>query len=303
VASDTPEAPLTHQPPTLIFRGYIRIPRLCQGAYTIQRSLVNYGDSPVTDASLAWEVIEGAQLVEAVTINPASLMQAGDQAAPGPADSSANQNPDSPAEEISDDPVTFANYADLPSIDVEQDLKLKVKVKVKEDWWEASSGTEIKVKLSVKSKLDLGREHDGRADHEPDRHHREPGQIITIVKQDTKWVTLTGPAHHFDDQSLLVDGHIVALSSCTGLPLELPPGAKVKVIGLLQPDGTFIAINITIINVTIINGDFNSGVPVPGPDDDDGGSRGGSSGGSGGGSRGGSKGGSGGSRGGSKGSH
>ena len=54
----------------------------------------------------------------------------------------------------------------------------------------------------------------------------------------------------------------------------------------------FLAININVVNITIINGDFNSGAPLPdGNDDDQGDDGGGDSGGGKGGSKGGSKGG------------
>lgn len=279
--------------PTLIFRSDLLVVQLCQGAYVSQRTLVNYGSQPVSNASLAWEVVEGPDLIDKVDIVSDALSQPFNQTSLA-ATSTSNAN-------------TTLNYANFNQISVEQEVKLNVKVKVKDEWWDKPDGTKIKVKLNVKNRVEFfnndddgdhnrghGNDPDGFDEDNPGRGH---SQTITIVKQGAQWVTLTGVAHSYGNQNLLVDGVIVATNNCTGLPPNFVPGSKVKVVGVLQPDGAFMAINIVVININLINGDFDSGVPVPGPDDDDGGSS--SSGGGGGGGGGGSKGGSGGSRGGS----
>ncbi|MBE7555900.1 MAG: hypothetical protein HS126_33015 [Anaerolineales bacterium] len=288
ISTPVPTAVITGTPsltpvvglPPLVFVGTWQIPRLCAGVYTTQSSLVNVGNAPINNAALAWEVIEGAELVDTVGFNSANLTTVGDDSAATGADDTAIA--------ARSDPLVGA--VDFQPISFEQKVKLDVKVKVKEDWWKHGSKTEIKIKLSVKNKFDL-------------QPHPDPAsysQIITIVRQDAQWVTLTGFPHNVGENKMLVDGRIVVTNNCTGLPTNWPPGSKIRVVGWLQPDGTFIAINIIVININIITGDFDSGVPLPGgggSSGGDGGSRGG--GGGGGGSKGGS-GGSGGSKGGSK---
>ena len=290
-----PEPPPA-EPPTLIFVTNLASVQLCQGAYTAQRTLVNYGDQPLTDAALAWNVIEGATFVDNVNISSPGLPETSDEiqaTTPDSADDSL----------VSDEEIVQSGYVNFNPISVEQDVNLDVNVNVNDAWWEQPDGAEIKVELAVINQVvylnndgqeykDHNRGHgndpDGFDEDNPGRSHRynsdsSTSQIITIVKQSAQWITLTGPAHPDGQQSLLVDGTAVVINGCTALPPTLPAGANVQVIGLLQPDGTFIAINISIININLIDGDFNSGVPLPGNDGDDGGSDGGSGGGSGGG--------------------
>jgi hypothetical protein len=255
----------------------------------MQSTLVNVGNLPINNAALAWEVIEGAELVDTVGITSASLISVANNAvvAANPA-SVPVTNPS--AVVVTGNPVVaFANFQ---PISVKQSIKLNINVKVKDDWWKHENKTEIKIKLSIKNKLDI---------HPPHGHH-DQSQIITIVRQNARWVTLTGFPHNFGNNRMLVGGHIVIVNNCTGLPVNWPPGSNIQVIGLLQPNGTFLAINIMVINVNIITGNFNSGVPLPGGNGGGGGSYGGGGGGGGGGSKGGgSKGHGGGSHGGSKG--
>ncbi|GIK37676.1 MAG: hypothetical protein BroJett011_15090 [Chloroflexota bacterium] len=290
ISTPVPTAVITGTPsltpvvglPPLVFIGTWQIPRLCAGVYTTQSSLVSVGNAPIDNAALAWEVIEGVELVDTVGFDSANLVAVGDDSAATGADDTAIAARSDP----------LVGVVDFQPISVEQKVKLDVKVKVKEDWWKHESKTEIKIKLSVKNKFDL-QPHPGPASY---------SQIITIVRQDAQWVTLTGFPHNVGENKMLVDGRIVIVNSCTGLPINWPPGSKIRVVGWLQPDGTFIAINIIVININVITGDFDSGVPLPGGGGSSGGGDGGSRGGGGGGG-GGSKGGgggSGGSKGGSK---
>lgn len=292
---------------TLLFRSELRIAHLCQGAYVTQRTLVNYSDAPIDAAALVWEVTEGSELVNEVNISspvfeePSAENGAGSNAAVA---SSPQETTVAPI------PVTDASiksFANFGQIAAQEELNLDVKIKVNDAWWQQPDGTQIKVKLFIKNKIILANEGDNNDGDDLDRGHGNdsdshdednPGQahgpdddrlnhshIITIIKQGSEWVTLSGPAHYYDPQTLLIDGHIVAINSCTGLPPQLPPGAQVQIVGALLPNGTFIAINITVIDVNIINVNFNSGMPVApsGGGDDDGDS--GSSGGGGGGGR------------------
>jgi uncharacterized membrane protein YgcG len=283
VVSGTPVYPPIGQIPSLIFITDLHLVSLCQGSYSTQRTLLNYSQTTITNAALGWEVIEGPDLVEQVSFASPDLEAHDDDDDGNVVATGVMSN-------------TQANYESyFNPIPAGQKVKIDIKVKVKDKWWKEENGTQIKVKVSIKS----------RGGHGPSNHH----QIITIVKQSGQWVTLKGIAHFQGNQGLLIDGHMVKFNNCTGFPPTLPGGAQVEVIGILQPDGTFIAINITIINITVIVGDFDSGVPTGGGSDGggDGGSGGGSKGGGskGGGSRGGgggSRGGGGGSRGGSGGS-
>lgn len=288
VITGTPAMPPITGLPPLIFINHIHLPRLCAGVYTTHSSLVNIGSGPVDDVALAWEVIEGAELVDTVAFDSTGLVQEVDDD-----DDAGEADPAAPTVVASSDALTTSNpltgTVEFRPISVEQEVKLDVKVKVKDDWWRHEGETKIKIKLSVKNKVDL---------------HPQPGysyysQIITIVRQDARWVNLVGFPHNFGKNKMLVNGHIVVVDDCTGLPTDWPPGSKIQVVGWLQPDGTFIAIHIIVVNINVITGNFDSGVPWPsgGSDGGSGGSGGGS-----GGSKGGSKGGSGGSRGGSGGS-
>lgn len=311
-ATVTPTTSFTGGLPTLIFYSDLYVARLCQGVYTARRTLVNYGTSPIADASLVWEVVEGAELVDGVVINSPELIQVVNENVVTPTNSLSDSTVAASLVSATNDPLAiYSNYANFSSIAVGQEVTLDVKVDVNDAWWEQPDGTEIKVRLSVESAIDDYRDHNRGHGNDPDgydednpgnsrRRHDDDayGQIVTIVKQGAQWITLTGYAHDYGDQTWLVDGHIITINDCTGLPLTLLPGSPVEVIGLLQPDGTFVAINIIIINTDITIVVFDSGVPQPGGSK--GSSKGGSKGG-GGGSCGGSKGNCGGSRGGSRG--
>jgi uncharacterized membrane protein YgcG len=297
VPSGTPGTPMPTNIFVLQFQSNIQIATLCQGAYVSQQTLVNVGDTPINDAGLVWEVVEGADLIEGVNIVSPSLL-------PVSTNNSGTVTPSSSPGAISSTSIVNTSFVNFNSIPVQEEVKLDVKVKVNSKWWDKPDGTKIKVKLSVKSKIEI--EHDFDDDDDDDNHGQGHGhnRIITIVKQGAQWITLSGVAHQHGDHQLLVDGTVVAINNCTGLPPQLTPGSNVKIIGILQPNGTFIAINIIIINVNVFTGDFDSGVPTGGDggnDNDDGGS-GGGGGGDGGSKKGGSnKGGSkkGGSKGGS----
>jgi hypothetical protein len=273
------EPPATLIPPTpgeeapadpfvLHFPPNLGIPALCQGAYITQRTLVNTGNTPIDDAALAWEVIEGADLIETVNIVSPSFAEV-------PAEP---VDPSTPV--VNSSPISAtSSVVNFNQIAAQEEVNLDVKVKVNSKWWKEPDGTKIKVKLSIKSKTKSNENDDD--DENDDRP--APSQTLVIVKQGAHWVTIKGFAHSYGNQSLLVDGNIVNLNNCTGLPPQLPPGSEVEVIGVLQPDGTFIAINIIIININIFTGDFDSGVPVGGDGGDNDGDGGGGSGGSGGG--------------------
>ncbi len=326
VASTTPYPMPDDELPPLIFISQLSVVSLCQGSYVTQSTLVNYGNLPVTDAALAWEVIEGAELVDNVNINSAGFETALNENEVNATHAVVAQD-GAGSDDVNADngSIDSNNYAYFQPISVEQKVKLGIKIKVNDDWWHHPDGTEIKIKLSVKNKVKLtkhddsdaegdrdrghGNDPDGYDEDNPGRGHQNNGsdeadhdgdqsnagqfQIVTIVKQGAEWITLSGIAHEYGDQSLLVDGHIVIINNCSGLPPALPPGSNVEVTGVLLPDGTFIAINIIIINIDIISGDFDSGKPLPGGSDSDkGGSKGGKKGGSKGGNKGGSRGGS-----------
>lgn len=251
IITGTPGVPPIAGLPPLIFIGTVHVPRLCAGVYTTQSTLVNIGDASIKNAALAWEVIEGAELVDTVGFDSASLIPV--------VDTNAGTGTDPAVVAVTTKPLVGA--VDFRPISIEQDVKLDIKVKVKDDWWKHESKTRIKIKLSVKNKVEL----------QPRPHDDTHSQIITIVRQDARWVTLAGFPHNFGENKMLVDGRIVVVNNCTGLPTNWPSGSKIEVVGWLQPDGTFIAIHIIVVNITIINGDFDSGVPSPGGDSDDGG--------------------------------
>ncbi|MCB0191277.1 MAG: hypothetical protein KDJ65_04980, partial [Anaerolineae bacterium] len=316
--STTPNASPTAEPPTIIFIGGLGGMSLCQGNYGTQTTLVNYGNLPVNDAALVWEVVEGGDFIDNVNIVLPELAQANSD------NVVIEPNPVAVVDDVVDAPAILTDYVpfDAP-ISIKQDVKLDVKVKVKDNWWNQKSGTKIKVKLSVKNKIkfDQGKQ-DTKIDYKydfkskggskdgysldykvkvkSDYYDPYPSQIFTIVKQDAQWVSLNGVAQPYGDQKWLIDGVVVVTNPCTYLPVNFVPGANVQVIGFIQPNGTFVAINFILINtnVTIIN--FDSGVPMPGADDDDdggsskgggskkGGSKKGGSGGSGGSKKGGS---------------
>ena len=305
-----PTAEPTGEPhPIIIFISNLNIITLCQGAYTAQSTFVNIGHTPVPDAALVWEIIEGAEFVEGINVNSNNL-----EATPGNALTLESGEGNAVAIQ--------PNFVNLGEIAAGQEVDFDLDVNVGDSWWEQPEGTEIRVRISIENRIEItleddepgdrnrghGNDPDGYDEDNPGRgrgNHRHRNnssysQVITIIREGSQWIDLTGPAHHWGDQSLLINGNVVVINECTGLPPAMPPGANVHVIGHLLPDGTFIAINITVINITIINGEFESGVPQPG------GSRGGGSehhggGGGGGGSRGGGSRG-GGSRGGSGGS-
>lgn len=309
-ASETPEAPVSDLP-TLIIINELHVASLCQGAYSTQSSLVNYGDAPVTNAALAWDVIEGTEFIDNVGLASDDFEDDGPDAA-----TTTDQNGASGGAVFNVTSMAQSGFANFSNISVDQNVDLDIEVDVNDDWWTQPDGTQIKIQLSVENKIDLaldqgngddsggdlnrghGNDPDGYDEDNPGRgqgrnkrkHSGDSNhsQVITIVKQTAQFVTLTGIAHDNGDQSLIVDGTVVVINDCTGLPSSLVTGSNVQIIGLLQPDGTFIAINIVVINVNVINGDFDSGVPIGGNDDNnDGGGGGGGGGGRGGGHSGG----------------
>lgn len=237
--------PIVTDPVTVIFQNELTVVQLCQGIYSTQTTLVNYGSQPVSNADLVWEVIEGEDLLETIDLVPAGSNQDGAGNTGSTTLVSTNQ-------------TLASNFTGLGAIAAGQNTKIDIKVKVKDKWWKQSNGTEVKIKLKVKSK------HGGTSNS---------NQIITVVRQGGEWVTLTGFAHPYDDGSLLIDGNIVVINNCTQLPTDLPSGSGVEVIGILQDDGTFIAVAIIIVDIDIIIVDFESGT---GPEADGGGSGGGS---------------------------
>jgi hypothetical protein len=287
VPSGTPGTPSANNIFVLRFRSNIHIATLCQGAYVTQRILVNSSNAPVNDASLVWEVIEGTDFVEGVNlVSPSLAVAAGNEVtlAAGSTTPSADPAAVAATNTLSAVNTSFVNFSPIAA---QEEVKLDVKVKVNSKWWKQPDGTKIKVKLFVKSKIELETEQEELGDDDDDGSDAQPtpSQIITIIKQGAQWVTLSGFVQTYGDQRLLINGNIVVINNCTGLPPQLPPGTEVEVIGILQPDGTFIAINIIVINVNIFTGDFDSGVPTGGgdsSDDDDGGGGGGGGGSSGG---------------------
>jgi hypothetical protein len=290
-ASGTPMAGF----PTLIIKNQLVVSSFCGGAYVSQSTLVNYGPAPVTNAALAWNVIEGADFVDQVSVNSDAFEQVSD-------DTAITQT-GSPAVVVNNTSVVVqSGSSNFNQIAVDQDVDLNLAVGVNDAWWDQPDGTVIKVKLSAENASDHNRGHgndpDGFDEDNPgrggskhkDKHGHDDGhsQIITIVKQGAQWVVLDGFLHDHGDQSFLVDGNVVVTNNCTGLPPTLPFGSRVKIIGKLLPDGTFLAINIIIIDVDI-NIDFDSGVQSGGGNGHGGGDNYGCCGGGGGGQKGGSK--------------
>lgn len=229
IASVTPGLPATLPPgaPALIFQQVtVNVSNLCRGAYVTQSVLINRGPASVTEATLRWQVIQGAQFVNRVNLSGPGL-------------------------------VVRDTTASLNSIALEQALALDVQIEVNQSWWTQPDGTQIQVKLAVGQSV------------EPLQN-----QTLTVIKQGGQWVTLTGLAYQFGAQTLLVDGKTVLINECTALPPALPPDSGVQIIGILQPNGSFIAINITIVNIeTIIkpphNPPFSGGGDRGGGGDDD----------------------------------
>lgn len=288
-AAPTPASPAGHTRPSLMFRSNIYVPSLCQGAYTVQRRLVNYGNKPVRDAALVWEVIEGTDLVEHVSLDSGgtTVLVADDTGST--TGSGLALETDTALATTGTITPEQVNYMIFSPIAVKQEVDIRVKVKVKDAWWDQPDGTTVKVKLHVKNKVKI--KDSWHHDDDDDDHY----QVITVVKQNGKWITLAGFPQNYGEGKMLLGGYVVVTNNCTGLPVHWPSGSKVKVIGSLQPDGTFMAINIIVVNVNV-NLNFDSGVPQP--RDDGGSSSGGGGGGkscSGKGCSGGSKGGSGGS--------
>lgn len=285
-------------PPIIIVNKFPNI-NLCKGAYVTHSTLINYSSAPAANAALVWEVIEGMEFVNKVDL-------ISDQLDPPPTPETEDIAPTPvPAEEqTSHPPIYFANMKPIP---VDQEINLDINVDVGDSWWDQPDGTVIKVRVSIENRIEIsddeeywdhnrghGNDPDGYDEDNPGRGHQSDhdddfstrSQLITIVKQGAKWVSLEGFVHEYGEHTYLVDGNIIIINECTGLPVNFIPGSKVKIIGWLQPDGTFIAIKIIIINITIITGNFDSGVPYPGPDgggggdddDDDGGGGGGGNG-------------------------
>ena len=274
--TSVPESSETPAAPPLVFVGNFGLPILCQGSYSTQSTLVNNGNFPINDSSLVWQVIEGADFVNNVDIIGNDVDNENeDNQGDDNSDQDNDDQDDTPAYVVlSSDPLIVGNFVNFATVPIKQKVKLDVKVKVNEHWWKAKGGTEIKVKLKVDQKFGDHSKFKYKYEYKTKIKGYAPSQIFTIVKQDADWIDLSGVAYPQDDGSFLVDGVKVVTNDCTGLPLTFPPGAQVYVVGWLQPNGTFMAVNINIVNITIINGDFNSGVPVGGgsSDDDDGGS-------------------------------
>jgi len=306
--TDTPDdEPPVVVLPSLIFVNNLHVPDLCAGVYTTQSTLVNYGTVPISEAALVWEVIEGAEFVNTVTLSSNSFVQTvvTDEAITVDSTTNTAVNVSTTADTSnttvsisSTTSISQSNYGNLNQIAIDQAVNLDVAVDVSQTWWEQPDGTEIKVQLSVANSVEIaqvgyfeasgdhnrghGNDPDGFDEDNPGRGHRGPhhghpshSQIITIVKQGGQWVTLTGFAHYYGSQTILVDGHIIALTECTSLPLILSPGSSVQVTGILLPNGTFLAINVTIVDVNIIFVNFDSGVPTSGGSGGSGGSKGG----------------------------
>jgi hypothetical protein len=261
-ASVTPGTPIVLPPgaPGLIFQQVIvNVSNLCRGAYVTQTVLVNRGPAAVTGVTLVWQVVQGAEFVKRVNLSgPGLVVQ----------DTSASLSPSALA----------------------QTLALDVQIEVNESWWAQPDGAEIKVKLSVADHLaplpDEGSPPTGDANrghgNDPDRCDEDnPGQnrcdpaedsqsqILSIVKQGGQWVTLTGLAYQFGAQTLLVDGKTVLINGCTALPPALPPGSGVQIIGIWQPNGTFIAVKIILIDIDLIIMPPDAPPPPSGGGDDD----------------------------------
>lgn len=268
--------------PTLIVKNRLVVSSFCGGAYVSQSTLVNYGPAPVTNAALVWNVIEGADFVEQVSLNSDAFEQVSDNTGP------VADELDPAVAAVTNSSVVVQNgFSNFNQIAVDQDVDLDIAVDVNDAWWDQPDGTVIKVKLSVENTIDIslnddnnqdefsdhnrghGNDPDGFDEDNPgrggskhkDKHGDDDGhsQIITIVKQGAQWVALDGFLHDHGDQTFLVDGHVVVINNCTGLPPTLPFGSKVKIIGKLLPDGTFLAINIIIVDIDI-NINFDSGV-------------------------------------------
>ncbi|MCB0163766.1 MAG: hypothetical protein KDI79_06045 [Anaerolineae bacterium] len=272
-------------PPIIIVNKFPNI-NLCNGAYVTHSTLVNYSSAPAANAALVWEVIEGTEFVTKVDIisdklDPPPTLQAKNIVpTPVPAGDQAPHRP-----------IYFAN---MNAISVDQEVDLDINVDVGDSWWDQPDGTIIKVRIWIENRIEIsdgedywdhnrghGNDPDGYDEDNPGQGHASDNnddlsthsQIITIVKQGAKWVSLEGFIQEYGEQTYLIDGNIIIINECTSLPVNFIPGSKVKIIGWRQPDGTFIAINIIVINITIITGDFDNGVHVPinngGNDDDD----------------------------------
>lgn len=308
--SETPTSEETDTPvadfPTLIVKNQLVVSSFCGGAYVSQSTLVNYGPAPVTDAALAWDVIEGGDFVNQVSVNSDALEQVSDDTSATETDAPAADELDPVLAALTNTSVVVQNgSANFNQIAVNQDVNLDLAVDVNDAWWDQPDGTVIKVQLSVANQDEFsdhnrghGNDPDGFDEDNPGRgggkhkgkHGDDDGhsQIVTIVKQGAQWVVLDGFLHDHGDNTFLVDGNVVVVNDCTGLPAMLPFGSRVKIIGKLLPDGTFLAINIIVIDIDI-NINFDSGVPVGGNDDSHGDSSGGGGGGKGGSKKGGSK--------------
>lgn len=282
--------------PPIIIVGQLPDITLCKGAYVTHSKLANYSSAPVANAALVWEVIEGSEFVKKVDIISDKL-----ELRPTPDAENVAPTPLPVVGQPSEQPIYFAN---MNSISIDQEVDLDINVDVNDGWWDQPDGTIIKVRVSIENRIEISNDdeywdHDRGHGNDPDGYDEDnPGQgqksdnddnsstrsqIITIVKQGAKWVTLEGFIHEYGEHTYLVDGNIIIINECTGLPVKFIPGSKVKLIGWLQPNGTFIAIKIIVITVTINTGDFDSGVPFPvddgGDNDDDGDGGGGGKGG------------------------
>jgi len=228
--TDTPtitSTPVATDPVTLVFQSGLSGVKLCQGAYSSQAVLVNYGSTPIVDAGLVWEVIEGDELVEDVTFASEALDEEVDDEA---VDS---------ATLVSTNETTTPTDTSLDEIEAGEEVSLDVNVAVSNTWWSQPDGTEIKVQLGVEGS--------------------DSNQIVTIVKQGQEWVTLGGMAYPYGEDALLIDGNIVVIDDCTGLPEDWPSESGVQVVGILLEDGTFMAITIIVMDGDLIIINFDSG--------------------------------------------
>ena len=134
----TPDGSPTAEPPTIIFIGGLGGMSLCQGSYGTRTTIVNYGNLPINDAALVWEVIEGGDFIDNVNILLPGLAQANNDNVVVDPNSVAVVDDVVGAPPILTDFVTF----DDP-ISIKKDVKLDVMVKVKDNWCQQKSVSKI----------------------------------------------------------------------------------------------------------------------------------------------------------------
>jgi hypothetical protein len=161
--------------PPLVLVPVINLPTVCQGVYVSQQTLVNYSNLPVDNSSLVWEVIEGAEMIDSVGLDSPILVAANAETGDDQTAATTEVVP------VSDQTVVnYIDYADFQPVAANQQVKLDVKVKVKDNWWNSSSETKIKVKVSIKNKLPYKNKLDFKL-HYKSKGHGGHSQIITIV--------------------------------------------------------------------------------------------------------------------------